>query len=242
MRTLAISMMLLWCVAVCVAQEEGRKTGCGGSLNTGSSTSDEFSNLPPGTAVVRVELGQAGDIREAKPVSGPEGLRPAALRVVRERKYTTTPTSDQARILHLAVIFAADNATVIGFSQVEHVANPRSARPAIPQDSAAGSPGCPIVGPPTGMQISQEAMQGRLVRKIAPVYPEEAKAKHIEGPITLVLLIDEQGRVIGASKRSGPDILALPAIDAVRQWEYQPYLLNGTPMKMNTSVIVNFAY
>lgn len=83
-------------------------------------------------------------------------------------------------------------------------------------------------------------MESHLLTAVSPVYPPVAKAAHIAGLVILHAVISTQGTVTALEVVSGPDILRSAALEAVRQWIYQPCLLNGTTVEVHTSVTVNF--
>jgi protein TonB len=87
---------------------------------------------------------------------------------------------------------------------------------------------------------SQGVSGGSLERKVQPIYPAEARSARLQGPVVLQVVIDEVGEVRDLRTVSGDAVLARAAIDAVRQWRYQPYLLNGQPVKMPIQITVNF--
>jgi TonB family protein len=80
-----------------------------------------------------------------------------------------------------------------------------------------------------------------LVKEVPPVYPYQAKRELIQGEVVLHALIGRDGAttVLGVDK--GRCVLAQPAIDAVRQWRYSPTMINGSPIKVDTHITVNFA-
>jgi TonB family protein len=88
--------------------------------------------------------------------------------------------------------------------------------------------------------LSQGVSGGLLERKVLPIYPIEARSKRLQGPVVLQAVIDEAGNVRDLRTVSGDSILARSAMDAVRQWRYQPYRLNGQPVKTSTQITVNF--
>ena len=88
--------------------------------------------------------------------------------------------------------------------------------------------------------VSQGISGGLLERKVQPIYPVEARSKRLQGPVILQAVIDEFGNVRNLRTVSGDSILARAAMDAVRQWHYQPYRLNGQAVKMPTQITVNF--
>jgi protein TonB len=87
---------------------------------------------------------------------------------------------------------------------------------------------------------SQGVSGGSLEREVQPIYPAQARSTRLQGPVTLRAVIDEVGEVRDLRTISGDAVLAQAAIDAVRQWHYQPYRLNGQPVKMPIRITVNF--
>jgi TonB family protein len=82
--------------------------------------------------------------------------------------------------------------------------------------------------------------QPKILKKVDPVYPEEARKNGIQGVVILEAKIDETGRVIDALVlRSVPD-LDQAALDAVKQWIYEPLIIEGKPRKVIFTVTVNF--
>jgi TonB family protein len=93
---------------------------------------------------------------------------------------------------------------------------------------------------PLRVRISSGVASGLIVKKVAPLYPEEAREEHVEGTVLLHVMIDKEGNVEHVDLISGHPLLAPAAIEAVRQWKYKPFLLNGKPMEVDTQVQVNF--
>ena len=90
------------------------------------------------------------------------------------------------------------------------------------------------------VMVSQGVSGGSLERKVQPIYPAQARSMRLQGPVVLQFVIDEVGEVRNLRTVSGDAVLARAAIDAVRQWHYQPYRLNGQPLKMPIQITVNF--
>jgi TonB family protein len=84
-------------------------------------------------------------------------------------------------------------------------------------------------------------MQGLLEHKVDPEYPADAKEKHIEGAVLLNVNIDDEGNVGRVELVSGHPILAPAAMDAVLEWKYRPFVLNGVAAPVETTVAVKFA-
>jgi len=94
---------------------------------------------------------------------------------------------------------------------------------------------------PVGPQrISSGVMQGQIIQRTQPVYPPIARAAHMQGTVTLHAIISKTGTIERLEAISGPEMLKGAALDAVKQWRYRPYLLNGEPTEVDTTVIVNF--
>jgi len=90
------------------------------------------------------------------------------------------------------------------------------------------------------LSISQGVSQGLLYKKVAPTYPQNAIRMHIEGEVDLQATISKSGAITLVKVLSGDPQLAQAAMDAVKQWKYKPYLLNGEPVEITTQVTVNF--
>jgi periplasmic protein TonB len=90
------------------------------------------------------------------------------------------------------------------------------------------------------LKVSQGVFQGLLVKKVAPTYPAQAKQLRLEGPVLLQATIMKDGSVGNVKQLSGDHTLGQAAVDAVRQWKYKPYYLNGEPTEIQTQITVNF--
>ena len=104
-------------------------------------------------------------------------------------------------------------------------------------DTAAGAP---ATASAQRIRVSEKVSQGLLIKSVNPPYPEEARHGHIQGQVVLKVLIDMEGNVESVSLVSGHPLLAPPAIEAVKQWKYKPFLLEGKPSEVETQIVVNF--
>ena len=100
----------------------------------------------------------------------------------------------------------------------------------------------PVLHPvSTARPIRQSVvMEGNLVRRVEPQYPMIAKQLHIQGVVILKAVISREGRIEQAETVQGQDLLSRAALEAVRQWKYRPYYLNGEPVDVETQITVNF--
>jgi TonB family protein len=100
--------------------------------------------------------------------------------------------------------------------------------------------GQPTSGPPQRVSLPQEASKGLLIKKVPAQYPPLAQQAQIQGRVALDVVINKEGHVQDIMLISGHPMLAPAAINAVKQWEYKPYLVNGQPVEVETQVVVIF--
>jgi TonB family protein len=93
---------------------------------------------------------------------------------------------------------------------------------------------------PARIKVGPNVFAARLIRKVDPVYPAQARAENIQGDVTVQILVDTAGHVTEVTPIEGNPVLAAAAVDAVRQYAYQPTLLNGNPVEVTTNVVVPF--
>jgi TonB family protein len=107
--------------------------------------------------------------------------------------------------------------------------------------------GSSVVAPPSSalpvvrrLELFSGGSSNHAVKKVPPEYPEDAKAQHIEGTVILYATLSTTGRVRTLRVLSGPQLLQKAAVDAVRQWLYKPFLMDGEPVEVNTLVTMIF--
>jgi protein TonB len=96
------------------------------------------------------------------------------------------------------------------------------------------------IEPKTTAHLPSTVAAGLLIRKVIPPYPPLAKETHTGGTVILAATISKEGTIINLRVVSGPPMLQQAALDAVSQWRYRPYLLNGQPVDVETTVNVIF--
>src|ERR1700691_1998625 len=99
----------------------------------------------------------------------------------------------------------------------------------------------PKIATPQRVRVSSGVSTGLLIRKVQPNYPQLAKQARIQGSVVLQAEISKDGTIQNLQLISGHPMLAPAAIEAVKQWRYKPYLLNGEPVAVETQVVVNFS-
>ena len=104
---------------------------------------------------------------------------------------------------------------------------------------AASSTPAPQVSLAT-LKISQGVSQGLLIKRVDPKYPPSALAMHVQGAVLLDATINREGQISNLKVVKGDQVLARAAADAVKQWRYKPYYLDGQPVEIETQITVNF--
>ena len=94
---------------------------------------------------------------------------------------------------------------------------------------------------PAPHPIPPDMMAQNIVSKVTPKYPPEAKKARIQGTVVLDAVVGKTGHVEKLSIASGPNELQQSALDAVRQWRYKPFLLNGAPIEVKTTINVIYS-
>ena len=90
------------------------------------------------------------------------------------------------------------------------------------------------------LKVPNDAMQRRIRHLVRPEYPEDARQAGVQGTVVLDAVVNPEGAVTRVKFVSGPEQLSPAAIDAVRWWRYEPYLVNGQPATVETTVAVDF--
>ena len=165
------------------------------------------------------------------------------------------PQTHVTRVIPQLSEFAAPRTIPQLISMTRDISQPPAANPGVENmsASAASSPGLsdllgccgappPLVRAPvpTRIIVSQGVMTGNILSRPQPTYPAIAKSARIQGTVVLSATISKTGTIENLSVVSGPQMLTQSALDAVRNWRYKPYLLNGEPVEVKTTVSVNF--
>ena len=106
--------------------------------------------------------------------------------------------------------------------------------------SAAAVPKLAIPPTPKRIRVSQGVTEGQLIQKIEPNYPPLALSARIQGQVRLTAIISKTGEIQNLMLVSGHPLLVPAAMAAVKQWRYRPFLLNGEPVEVETTITINF--
>jgi TonB family protein len=124
-----------------------------------------------------------------------------------------------------------------------------AAHAALAQESAPPPPPPPptivvdVPNPSSGIvRVSSGVMRALVLTQPPPIYPDIAKAAHVQGVVVLHAIISKEGKVEQLSVVSGSPMLQQSAIDAVQQWTYRPFLLNGQPVEVESTINVNYTF
>ena len=98
----------------------------------------------------------------------------------------------------------------------------------------------PVEKPPDPVRIGGQVMMAKLVHQVTPVYPPLARQTRVAGMVQLQAVIGRDGRIQDLQVVGGHPLLIAAAVEAVRQWVYQPTTLNGTPVEVLTTINVTF--
>jgi TonB family protein len=198
-----------------------------------------------GEVILNVFIDTNGDISDVKLISGHPMFSPPAIEAVRQWRYTPyllngSPVNVQTMV-RLKFIIPPDNESQGSVIDTPLVADSPIANPlpeALTREVAPVPQ--PSIAVPKRIRVSSGVSQGLLESKVNPEYPADAREARIQGVVVLKVQIDEEGNVVQVELVSGHPLLAEAAIEAVKQWKYKPYLLNGNPIAVETQVMVNF--
>jgi periplasmic protein TonB len=90
------------------------------------------------------------------------------------------------------------------------------------------------------IRVASRVVEANLIHDVAPQYPPEAGRARIEGTVVLLAVIGTDGSVKDVRVENGLPVLAQAAIDAVKQWRYKPYMIDGEPVEVDSRITINF--
>jgi TonB family protein len=193
-----------------------------------------------GRVVLYVVINSFGNVERLAIISGHPLLAPAAIEAVKQWRYTPYLRNSESiraqTTVTLDFVVSSDQGSEGRVSDGLLEAGAES----------TGLRGFVASTPPPGehlpkrIRVSSGVSAGLILTRVNPEYPSDAREARIQGVVVLKVNVDEEGRVVRVELISGHPMLAPAAIEAVRQWTYRPYLLNGKPIEVETQVQVNF--
>lgn len=182
-----------------------------------------------GVVELELRIDASGNVERVNLISGLPMLVPAAVEAVKQWKFKSYLLNGYPATVQTTVRL---NFTLPG----DAAAGDDTLR-GVSKSAESSAPGANL---PQRVRVSQGVESGLILTKVAPVYPQEAREQHIQGTVVMSVKIDKEGNVYHVELISGHPLLAPAAIEAVEQWKYKPYLLNGNPVEVETQVQVNF--
>jgi protein TonB len=231
----------------------------GDTLLESSSSSRKGKRWPMATAftveaivaaiVVTVPLLSTGVLPVSAHMICPVPVKPVTLEPIERVRTEHAPASGPATAApRPAVVLVSDNPNAIPWGHA--TATTTDPREATPPGYTGGSGSLPsdLVGPggkPNGdfggpKRIVSTMTEAQLINKVEPVYPHIATVSGIQGQVKLHAIIARDGTIQSLNVISGHPLLARAALEAVEQWRYRPYVLNGEKVEVETFITVNF--
>lgn len=185
------------------------------------------------TVSTPISAGRA-DPGPAPPVRA--GGRPAVTPAVSEAPRIVAPGRMQDMIARMG-----DEPTPSGYSG-DGIERPAGSGSGLPNSLFGTRPVVMPTPPPPTLHIFRQStiLEGSLIRRVIPMYPPLARSAGVQGPVVLFAVISKAGTIDNLRVVSGHPMLVPAAIEAVRQWRYRPYILNGQPIEVETQITVNF--
>lgn len=212
------------------------------TANAGTSNTDSAA-VPANSAP------RAPDVtdKNAKPKDANDNSKSAAAAAAQQKPEAPPPPqlTDTSLLTPQAM---PKNAVV---AKAEEPSNPADGSGTLPGTVPGGVPnsvtnfvkevpsGAPKV-PTQKLRVSSGVAQGQLIHQVTPVYPTNAKIAGVHGTVVLQAQVGKDGKVQNVHALRGPPMLVQSAVDAVKQWRYKPFAVNGEPAEADIEVNVNF--
>jgi len=193
-----------------------------------------------GTVVLKIVIDESGGVQNPQVVSGHPLLAPAAIEAVKKWRYMPyllngAPVEVETNVVvKFRLSDRPSSGTVAGDAPG---GQPKDTVDTVNMNDAQGST---HPRTPKRARVSESVMQRLLIHKVDPVPPAEP-GMHVQGSVVLKAVIDKSGHVQQLQLVSGHPMLVPAALEAARQWKYQPFLLNGESVEVETTVHVDFA-
>ncbi|MBZ5666558.1 MAG: TonB family protein [Acidobacteriia bacterium] len=182
-----------------------------GAKTTGAAALDKPSAIAANPPVIRIGTNPEAETKQSS-------ATPIVVKSGTGRAKTQAQAEESAPALPGTVVSANDN----------KLSGLISAAPNLPKPTLAT------------LRISQGVSQGLVIKRVQPKYPQAALAVHAQGAVQIEATITKEGIVTNLKVLSGDPVLARAALEAVRQWRYKPYYLDGDPVEIQTQITINF--
>jgi TonB family protein len=189
-----------------------------------------------GAVVMKATIAADGTVKNFKITNGDPILRNAARDAVTQWRY------EPARVEGVA--FAVDTTITLNFSMGETLKQTvfNLTQTQTGADGVEIAAPAPLPAPPAGVtRVSGRVMASQLEKKVDPVYPADAIAADARGDVVLLATITKTGEVSDVQAVSGPYRFRDAAVNAVKQWRYGPYVVDGAAVDVQTTIKLSFA-
>jgi len=164
---------------------------------------------------------------------------------------TGHPLTDRVPSARPVVVLASNNPNAIyRNSQITTTTDPSEVTPPgyvgpvgsrnVPTDLMDSGPSSAVSVKPGPKRVVSQLTEAQLLNRVEPVYPHIAALSGIQGQVRLHAIIARDGSIQSLNVINGHPMLASAALEAVRQWRYRPYVLNGEAVEVETFITVNF--
>jgi TonB family protein len=188
-----------------------------------------------GTVVVDITVNAAGDVTTAAVASGPQELRASAFKAALGLKYTKGQSTTAMKIAFEYLLTDTSWGVKINGALPNIGLRPMiQSRDTVKEDRYANPDAS------GAYRLGGDLRPPKKIKDVPPVYPAEAQEARVQGVVIMEVRIDERGTVTDVRPLRSIPLLDQAAIDAVKQWQYEPTLLNGVAVPVIMTVTVNF--
>ncbi|HKV92210.1 MAG TPA: energy transducer TonB [Candidatus Angelobacter sp.] len=178
--------------------------------------------------LVSLQVDEQGNVTDAKVKMGHPAFAEPSLDAVKQWKYRPYLVNDSPVRFETTALIAY---RFFGSNNIPSIKGTISVVAMLP------ATGVPESRP---FQVGSYQLEGMLVNRVDPQYPEMAKSQRIQGDVVLYVRVDKQGKVTNVDAVSGRSALLPPAIEAVKQWAYKPFEAGGKAVEVEGTVLVPF--
>jgi TonB family protein len=180
--------------------------------------------------ILNVVVDEQGAVAQAEVRSGHPWFTQPSLAAVRQWKYQPFLVNGSPALVHTTVLIA------FRFSPPDNALP----EPEMPVSALVIAPRPADTAEWSKFRVDSKELDGRLTTRVDPNYPQMARIAHIQGDVSIRVLINTDGRVAKLKAVSGHPILIQSAMDAVKQWVYKPFEVDGKPVEIQGTVLVRF--
>jgi TonB family protein len=206
-----------------------------------------------GDVVLKIIVSSEGEVSQVNLISGHPLLAAAAISAVKQWKYKPYLLNGNPVAVETQVVVAFRLDTSEGAASAKPDVPPAASgvtgnasggtpdgqRSGVTGGIISSTPATPRVATPQRVLLSSGMSSALVLKRVYPTYPPEARKGHIQGTVVMHAIISNAGDIETIELVSGDPLLSPAAIDAVKQWKYKPYLVDGKPVEVDTQIHVN---